>query len=272
MKNRNRSRRRNNRLPKPSPRELYVATYESNYLPSMSHTAQVDLQEPSDGESGTFPCRWCRRDTSQSVLTIVNVTDSDESGDVQFWNHFLTVRCNGCGTVNFCVVTKCSEEMDYDHRGTPFLAVHKTCYPPAIEDESTSDQFVSAQRISELAGIPRGPFDTVKLRRLVEELNAAYAEESYISCIFLVRAILDHVPPIFGETNFSGVANNCSGSGKSFRNAMLHLENTSRKIADAHLHSQIRASEILPTSNQIEFRADLDVLLSEVVRLLRGTF
>lgn len=235
----------------------------------MSLFAKVGLQQPADSESGTFPCRWCGRDTSQSILTIVNETDSDESGDVQFWNHYLTVRCNGCGTVNFCLASKCSEDMDFDHRGIPSLNVRKTCYPPAAENNNVSVLFVNEDRIAEFGSIPDGSFDTVKLRRLLEELNANYAEGRYLSCILLLRAILDHVPPIFGENNFGGVANNYAGGGKSFRQAMLHLENTSRKIADAQLHSQIRSTETLPTSNQVEFRSDLDVLLSEIVRALR---
>jgi hypothetical protein len=47
------------------------------------------------------------------------------------------------------------------------------------------------------------------------------------------------------------------------------LDRSLRNIADAHLHVQIRTSEVLPTGPQVDFRADLDVLLSEVVRVLK---
>jgi hypothetical protein len=84
----------------------------------------------------------------------------------------------------------------------------------------------------------------------------------------LVRAIIDHVPPIFGVKSFSEVASNYGGS-RSFRESMQHLAVSARKIADGHLHVQIRASEVLPTWTQVDFSRDLDVLLGEVVRILR---
>jgi len=49
---------------------------------------------------------------------------------------------------------------------------------------------------------------------------------------------------------------------------MAHLENSARRIADAHLHTQIRARETLPTATQVNFSNDLDVLLAEIVRIL----
>jgi hypothetical protein len=50
---------------------------------------------------------------------------------------------------------------------------------------------------------------------------------------------------------------------------MKHLNGSLRSIADAYLHIQIRESETLPKDQQIDFRADLDVLLSEIVRKLK---
>ena len=50
---------------------------------------------------------------------------------------------------------------------------------------------------------------------------------------------------------------------------MVHLDSSSRKIADAFLHTQIRSKEVLPNSTQIDFSNDLDVLLSEIYRTLK---
>jgi hypothetical protein len=83
----------------------------------------------------------------------------------------------------------------------------------------------------------------------------------------LTRAILDHVPPIFGSTKFGEVANNYAGA-KSFKESMLNLENSSRKISDQYLHVQVRTKETLPTVRQVDFSNDLDVLLAEIVRIL----
>ena len=56
----------------------------------------------------------------------------------------------------------------------------------------------------------------------------------------LTRGLLDHVPPIFGKAKFNEVANNYSGGGRSFKETMHHLENASRKVADAHLIRLLR--------------------------------
>lgn len=235
----------------------------------MSHTANVSLQDP-EGKSGLYPCYICCRETSQTILSIVNSEDSDSEGLVNFWNYYLTVRCLGCGTINFCIISKCSEEMDYDSVGRPFLFARKRGYPEVEpEKDIIGDKFVNDDRFSELAALATSPFDTMKLCQMVRELNSAYCEKSFLSCIYLVRAILDHVPPIFTCASFAEVANNYNGGGRSFREAMLHLQLTSRKIADAHLHSQIRSAESIPNKNQVEFRSDIDVLLAEIIRVLR---
>jgi hypothetical protein len=85
----------------------------------------------------------------------------------------------------------------------------------------------------------------------------------------LIRGLLDHVPPVLGCKTFVEVSNNYAGGGKSFKDTMQHLELTSRKVADAHLHMPIRKSETLPTPQQVNCGQQLDVLLSEIVRVSR---
>jgi hypothetical protein len=85
----------------------------------------------------------------------------------------------------------------------------------------------------------------------------------------LTRAILDHVPPVFEKRNFDGVASQYAW-GKSNRDSIRRLAESARSIADSHLHVQIRAEEILPNRTQVDFSSDLDVLLAEIVRILRS--
>ena len=138
-----------------------------------------------------------------------------------------------------------------------------------IKLNTTSRAYVDPDRINELKAIPSRNYDLTKLIRLCEELNICFAGECYLSMAMLTRSILDHVPPIFGWTNFSEVANNYAGA-KSFKEAMQNLGNSSRKISDYYLHSQIRKSETLPNVTQIDFSNNLDLLLGEIVRVLRG--
>lgn len=137
-----------------------------------------------------------------------------------------------------------------------------------IKLNTTSRAYVDPERINELKTISSESFDLSKLIRLCEELNICFAGECYLSMVMLTRAILDHVPPIFGSSSFQQVANNYSGA-KSFKEAMQNLENSSRKISDYYLHSQIRKSESLPNVTQIDFSNNVDFLLSEVIRLLK---
>jgi hypothetical protein len=137
-----------------------------------------------------------------------------------------------------------------------------------ISDLNTPFEYVSAKRIQELKAINSEKFDLTKLIRLCEELNIANANNLNLAVVMLLRAILDHVPPIFSKNSFKEVG---SGYGaKSFKDTMQHLENGARKIADFHLHGQIRKKEVLPTSLQVNFSPYLDFLLGEVVGLLQS--
>jgi hypothetical protein len=135
-----------------------------------------------------------------------------------------------------------------------------------VPDAST---VIAESRLVELRSIVSPDFDFRKLVRLCEEINSAYALQSYYATAMLIRGLLDHVAPVFGFKTFSEVANNYAGGGRSFKETMHHLENAARKIGDAHLHIPIRKSETLPTAQQVNCGQQLDVLLSEIVRITR---
>jgi hypothetical protein len=101
---------------------------------------------------------------------------------------------------------------------------------------------------------------------LLHELNDCHQNRDYFAIAALVRAVIDHVPPLFGCKTFTEVASSYAGS-RSFKDSMNHLEGSARKIADQHLHSRIRRAEVLPNITQVDFSNDLDVLLAEIVRI-----
>ncbi|MCO6149538.1 hypothetical protein [Flavobacterium sp. NRK1] len=134
------------------------------------------------------------------------------------------------------------------------------------KDLGEGSVFVDPERIEQLKKINNLEFDLTKLVRKCIELNVAYSTKCYFSVGMLTRAIIDHVPPIFNKTTFTDVA---GGHGsKSFKDSMIHLDKSSRKIADSFLHTHIRKKEILPTKTQVNFSSDLDVLLGEIIRVL----
>jgi hypothetical protein len=129
--------------------------------------------------------------------------------------------------------------------------------------------FIDPIRIEELSKLNSINFDFSKLLEMCREINICYSTGSYLAVAMITRAILDHVSPLFGYQSFKEVANNYVGSGKSYKETIATLENTSRKIADQYLHGHIRATESLPTKIQVDFRPALDLLLGEIVRITK---
>jgi hypothetical protein len=138
--------------------------------------------------------------------------------------------------------------------------------PPAKPGVAGEWVLIADSRLDELRALKSSQFNFRKLIRLCEELNIVSREECHFATAALTRALIDHVPPLFGKKNFGEVANNYAGT-KSFREAMEHLDSAAKKLADGHLHTQIRKSETLPTAQQVNFASGLDVLLSEIVRI-----
>jgi len=143
------------------------------------------------------------------------------------------------------------------------------------DKEPQVDNYVAEERIKEIASLPKDKFDTARLVKLCDELNKSYKNSCELAVAAMVRTILNHVPPIFEMENFEQVANNYSWGrgklkGKSKREVMIALEDTARNIADIHLHQEIRDTESLPTMTQVDFKNELDILLEEVVRILKS--
>jgi hypothetical protein len=127
----------------------------------------------------------------------------------------------------------------------------------------TSDCFVDPSVIDALRQAKPKQFDLAKVVRFCEELNSSFASANYLASTLLIRAMLNHVPPILGHQTFQQVV---SQSGKSVKELLRPLEDISRDVADLHTHSLIRQKECLPTKAQVEpFKANLEVLLHEII-------
>jgi hypothetical protein len=140
--------------------------------------------------------------------------------------------------------------------------------PPASTGGATP--YVDPGRILSLRDISNAAWDFSRLVELCREINIAAANRCHMSTAMLLRTILNHVPPVLGFSTFAEVANNYGNpkSSKSFKVSMQRLEGSLRNIADMHLHSPIRTREDVPTATQVDFAADLDVLLGEVIRVV----
>ncbi len=153
-----------------------------------------------------------------------------------------------------------------DRRAARTQPTHKDGPLAPSPNEPAAFVFVDESRIADLRRLETDRFDLAKLIGLCEELNICYRSQCYLAVAALTRSLLDHVPPIFNCPHFAAVA---STGSRSFKETMAALESMARKVADQHLHGQIRQSETLPTRVQVDFSQAVDVLLGEIVRLLQ---
>lgn len=144
----------------------------------------------------------------------------------------------------------------------------KSADQPILEEASpfNNHRYINSDRIEELRNLHSSYFDFKRLIKICEEINTCAQEECYLALGAMVRSLLDHVPPIFGQSSFKQAASNHRG-GKSIKKSFEYLEHSSRNIADNLLHQQIRKAESLPNINQVNFSPDIDVLLSEIIRV-----
>jgi hypothetical protein len=127
----------------------------------------------------------------------------------------------------------------------------------------SNSAFLDQGVISQLKSANSSAFDLAKLIRFCEELNDSYRRGNYLACTLLMRAIMNHIPPIFGAQTFGQVI---SGSGRSVKAVLSRLEDEARPIADLHAHMLIRSRESLPTKHQVEpYKAAFEILVQEIL-------
>ena len=135
--------------------------------------------------------------------------------------------------------------------------------PEMGEWTGSAEVFVEPSVIDQLRQCPSKKFDLAKVIRFCEELNSSYSSGNYLASTLLIRALINHVPPVFGHIAFQQVV---SQSPKSVKELLRPLEEVSRDVADHHTHSMIRHKESLPTKSQVEpFKPSLEVLLHEIM-------
>lgn len=135
---------------------------------------------------------------------------------------------------------------------------------PSYEDDITSNTaYVAPAVIEQLRAAKPTKWDFTKLIGFCEELNDAYRRGAYLSTALLIRAVMNHVPSVFGEQTFAAVV---AQAGRSAKPMLERLEKEARPIADLHTHILMRQRESIPTKNQVEpFKGSFELLLQEMI-------
>jgi hypothetical protein len=98
------------------------------------------LQEALMGETRktrSIRCVECNQPTSHDILFSEEVGGVTEDGDIHFGSEYQTVKCRGCGTVSFAVISWNSEETD--DRGQPFVST--VLYPSRSSRKPIENQY-----------------------------------------------------------------------------------------------------------------------------------
>jgi predicted transcriptional regulator with HTH domain len=136
-----------------------------------------------------------------------------------------------------------------------------------ITEVPSGPHLISPDLIKALREAKPNTFDASRLAEYCHEINSGFAHGNLISCLLLMRAVLNHVPPIFGHTDFSQVVANV---GRSLKDNFEHLDEGLRKIGDLYTHQHMRKKDHLPTPGQVEkFGPQFELLLQEVLTRLQ---
>jgi hypothetical protein len=113
--------------------------------------------------------------------------------------------------------------------GRPHNAARPAAVRPGYIDPQVSASLAAR---AEIIGLDPG-----KLTRLVAELNDNYSRDNTYAAHALLRAILDHIPPLLGCADFKAAANNYSWSrtDRGYARRLLDF----KLQADDALHRQI---------------------------------
>lgn len=124
-----------------------------------------------------LPCRSCDGKTYHKVLKSVHTYASD--GDIDVWDDYEIVCCQGCKNVSFRSKTMCSENVVMDQEtGEEFLAEDIELYPNRI---------AGRKQIRDVYSLP------FEVRQIYNETHIAVCNRSNILAGIGIRALVEAV-------------------------------------------------------------------------------
>lgn len=133
---------------------------------------------------------------------------------------------------------------------------------------TSRNNYIDTTLIVSLQGCNDKP--PIKLIEHCTSINNSYKKQNYTTVAIVIRGVLDYVPTIFGYANTTQVYSNLNGK-KTFKEALKQLDQATRNLADAGLHSPARKDETLKVSKFTvdNLQGNLAIILSETAQQLR---
>jgi len=156
------------------------------------------------------------------------------------------------------------QSVDQAARRVTFTRAGEPAHPRAQQPPRTQIQYVDVHLITAIqAADGTDRFSRAKLLRLIGELNDNCGKGNTYAAHALLRAILDHVPPLLNCPDFEAVASNYPW-GRTDRKYMRRLLDFKLQ-ADDVLHRQISARADMLTIDDMPARAWINRLLQECI-------
>ncbi len=144
----------------------------------MSKTAKTNIVTPT-GKEVWVACGTCNAETCHSVLANVSQSDSSPDGEIQVWNEYLTIQCQGCKTVSYCHEYSCSEDYDFNEETQQMEnSTTQKLYPSRL---------LGRQELESLYDLPHG------LYRIYKETHAAICNKLNILAGIGIRALVEAI-------------------------------------------------------------------------------
>ncbi|MFC7979072.1 hypothetical protein ACFUT3_28015 [Streptomyces cinereoruber] len=158
-------------------------------------------------------------------------------------------------------------------RHAPLTAGHfHTPEPAAHAPADERAPYLDEALLTELEDAAQGTrWKVHKLLALCRELNSNFAARNPYACAALIRAVTDHIPPLFGQADFKQVA--AQHVFAMQRTDKAHAQELVRfkEIAHDALHRPISSSLPLITMADLPAPARLRAVLHELVTVLTET-
>ncbi|WP_405095212.1 hypothetical protein [Micromonospora sp. NBC_01412] len=159
------------------------------------------------------------------------------------------------------VLVTWDEEERQRHRPTHQLAVGPVDLPPVTR------AYLNPKVLDHLRGIDGAAWDISKLSALADELDTCVGSGCVFAAHAVLRALLDHVPPLFGQKTFAGVVSSHPWGKTDGR--YLNRLSFFRTQGDDALHRQISKRPDLLMIDDLPEGAAVNALLQGCIAQLQ---
>ena len=142
----------------------------------------------------------------------------------------------------------------------------------------TSD-FVNHQTMKKLKNLEQEKINLQRLVQFCEEINHNWRYQNYSSVGLLSRAIIHHVPPLFGHKSFTEFVNNykfnsslthnlnssLTHNHSSKKRLMENLLNSQKHVSDIINHEMVAETNVTINEQMVDCRREIEVLLQEII-------